>query len=67
MSVVKKSGGLKSTVVCWGEACTGNFSAPVRAKSILIPVSECACRCLQELHAFFGHGAAANVNAAGQM
>ena len=41
-------------VVCWGAACTGNFRAPISARSTLVPASECTCRCLNELRAFFG-------------
>ena len=60
--IAKKSGGSQSTVVCWGSACDGNFSAPVGTNSTLVEPSECVCRCLQELREFFGHPAPANSN-----
>jgi hypothetical protein len=63
---MKKSELSSHCVICWGSACEGNFSAPVSAKSLLVPVSECTCRCLQELRAFFGHSAAANANMMGE-
>ena len=55
------------SVVCWGSACNGNFHAPgwPPAKSILVPASECKCRCLEELRGFFGYHTAANSNMPG--
>jgi hypothetical protein len=59
MTFARKSGDFESRVVCWGAACEGNFRASgwPPAKSILVPASECVCRCLEELREFFGHHA----------
>jgi len=54
---MKKSELSFDTVVCWRSACKGNFSAPgwPPAKSVLVPASECICRCTADLDSFFGH------------
>jgi hypothetical protein len=61
---VKKSVDLQSTVMCWGADCQGNFSASVGTKANLVPPSQCRCRYLEELRAFFGHPATAHPNVA---